>query len=157
MDVSTIGGLVSGLNSATQIAKAILGMKIDSEVKSAIIELQNSLIAVQSSALSSLTEREELFRKVQQLESALIEKKDWDEVRKLFGPVEYENGHVAYFSEDSHWPGVYFLKCIENKNISRMQETKNRNGFHKLDCLQCQTSLKISSSMIESPPRTAFL
>ena len=71
MDVSMVSGLASSLSSATQLAKALLGMKIDSEVRAAIIELQNSLIAAQSAALGSLAERDELYRKLKALESQL--------------------------------------------------------------------------------------
>lgn len=67
VDPTTISGLASSLASATQVTKAILGMKVDSEVKAAIIGLQNSLIMAQNSALASLGEREVLQNKVDEL------------------------------------------------------------------------------------------
>ena len=143
MDVSMVSGLASSLSSATQLAKALLGMKIDSEVRDAIIELQNSLISAQSAALGSLSERDVLYRKLKELEQQIESFSDWKSTRNKFVAVEFSTGSVAYQSADSEFEGIYCPKCLENRRISRMQEVRFENGAHRGECLQCETKLSL--------------
>ena len=145
MDVSSVTGLVSGLQSATTLAKSVLGMKIDSEVRDAIIALQNNLIATQSAALENLAERDELYRRLREFEKRAEEASKWEAIKMHFKPSEYGTGPVVYTSESADFPGLYCPKCFENGRPSRMQETRASNGFHKAQCLQCETVLKLSS------------
>ena len=145
MDVSMVSGLASSLSSATQLAKALLGMKIDSEVRAAIIELQNSLIAAQSAALGSLAERDELYRKLKALESQINAAEDWKITRQNFSAIEFPTGALAYKSEATEFPGIYCPKCIENNVITRMQEMNFEGGARNGRCLQCETSLSFTA------------
>ena len=144
MDVSMVSGLASSLSSATQLAKALLGMKIDSEVRDAIIELQNSLISAQSAALVSLSERDVLYRKLKELEQQIESTSDWKNTRNMFVAVEFSMGSVAYRSGELEFEGIYCPKCLENKRISRMQESRFENGAHRGKCLQCDTNLSFA-------------
>ena len=154
MDVSTVTGLVSGLQSATQLAKVALGMKIDGEVREAITELQNSLIVAQSAALQSLVERNELYERVRGLEQKIQESDDWKILRAEFNPVEFRTGRIAYSSPNPRYPGLYCPKCLENHRASRMQEMRASNGFHKAECMQCDTKLTLKSALVQEIPST---
>ena len=148
MDVSTVAGLASSLKTAGDMAKAMLGMKIDAEVRDAISALQNSLITAQSAALESLVERDELYRRLRDLEKKVEEAEDWRTFKKQFKPVDYSNGKITYTSENPDYPGLYCPKCFENNRASRLQEIRASNGFRAVECLQCDTRLTLASGTI---------
>lgn len=150
MDISTIAGLGSSLSSALTVTKAVLGMKIDQEVREAVSQLQGSLIAAQTAALESLAEREVLFKKVMELEAKINSTEDWKEKSKSFNSVEFSSGAFAYQSSEDRHPGVYCAKCFENERASRLQEEKHKNGAHRGRCLQCGSDFRFSSGTISN-------
>ncbi len=141
MDPSTIAGLASSLSSAATLSKTLLGMKIDSEVRDAITALQSELISAQSAALTSLSERDEMYRKIQELEEALSEKTDWIETASKFETFETRKA-FAYRAKEGSPEGLYCPKCFENKGLSRLQEDHWKNGAHYGTCLQCDVRLE---------------
>ncbi|MBD3773211.1 MAG: hypothetical protein IE921_06495 [Rhodobacteraceae bacterium] len=114
-------------------------MKVDSEVKAAISEIQSSLIAAQSAALASLAEREELFRELQELRKQLEARDEWTSTRAKF--VTFET-RLAFAYKSEAFEGLYCPKCFENMKLSRLQEHRYHNGAHTGECLQCGTELR---------------
>ena len=151
MDATTVAGLATSLSSATTIVKTVLGMKVDAEVKSAIIDLQNSLISAQGAALASMAEREELMVRIKELEAQIKSSDDWSAVANHFKTDEFSGGKFVYRSDERE--GLFCPKCFENHSISRLQEGRGGNGRHVAECLQCDTKLVLSAGRTPTPPQ----
>ena len=148
MDVATISGLATSLASAATMTKSLLGMKIDSDVRQAVIELQNSLISAQSAALSGLAERAELMQMVSELKLEMSNQDTWKKLKVEFYTESYPNGRFFYISKNTLYPGKYCPKCFENGRLARLQESMESRGGHSVECLQCETNLRLQSSTI---------
>ncbi|MGD0189769.1 MAG: hypothetical protein ABSD74_03395 [Rhizomicrobium sp.] len=71
MDPLTIGGTLSSLKTAADIAKTLMGLRDESQIRSKVIDLQSTIIAAQTAALESQTEQSQLLRRVRELESQI--------------------------------------------------------------------------------------
>jgi len=155
MDGSLIAGLASSLSSAASLSKTLLGMKIDTEVRDAVIAIQSDLISAQSAALQSLEERDRLYRRIQDLESEINRRANWAAIAAKFEPYETSLA-FAYQSSDQEFKGLYCPKCFENERLARLQESKSRYNGHVGRCLQCETKLKFESGEPITPTVVSF-
>jgi hypothetical protein len=71
MDVLSISAGISGLKAAGDIAKAMLGLRVSSEVRAQVIELQTAIMAAQSGAPGAQGEIFTLLDRIRQLEAEL--------------------------------------------------------------------------------------
>ena len=78
MDIGVIQGALTSLKAAADITKAITDLKVSSEVQGKIIELQNLLLAAQSSAIAATTVQIELNERIRSLEGQISAYDDWD-------------------------------------------------------------------------------
>ena len=79
--MSDAGGfemMVQGLQTATTIAKELLGHKLSRDVSAKIFEMNAVILSAQSSALTAQAREMELADRVRKLEEEVVQLKDWD-------------------------------------------------------------------------------
>lgn len=69
VDALTIGGALSSLKTAADIAKALLGLRDEMQIRNKVIELQSAILSAQSDALQSQAEQNNLLHRVRELEA----------------------------------------------------------------------------------------
>ena len=89
MDMSSIASTITALKTATDIAKAISGLKADVEIRSKVIELQSQILQAQGCALNAQSEQSQLISENESLKS-------WEAEKKRYALKEMFRGQFAY-------------------------------------------------------------
>lgn len=149
MDASTFAGIAASLSSATTVAKAMMGMKIDDEVRDAVSKLQSDLISAQSAALRGLAERAELLERLEAADQKIKGYTNWAEEADKYHLVEFPTGSQVYVRRAEHLNDEPSHKlcpnCFQKGQKSILQSTKGRNGGESVQCLNCDANLKLEN------------
>src|SRR5258708_7807147 len=78
VDMSAIGAVASSLNTAVNIAKAMVDLRDWSAVQSKVIEFQQAILDAQSNIFAVNEERSALIQRVSELEKEVAALKAWD-------------------------------------------------------------------------------
>lgn len=148
VDASAIAAGVSSLSSAGTILKALLGMKVDQEVRSKIVELQNEILSAQSAALNSLAEKAALLGRIEALEQELRSINSWEDEASRYCLTEFPTGVQVYIlredranAEPSH---RLCPTCFQEKRKSILQVKNKHSGGESVECLICKRKLILS-------------
>jgi hypothetical protein len=145
MDLSVIGGAISGLKTATDIAKGLVNINTTVEVNAKALELQRALFSAYGDALSAKETQTSLQ----------------DEIRELKRQLSHNEEFVAdmkRYKLDTPWPGsiVYALKesmsngepphylcanCYQNKKKSILQVSPSIERFTTFVCPTCRAAV----------------
>ncbi len=100
VDMSIIGGTLSALNTALEIAKSLVGLRDTAVIREKVIELQSAIIAAQSSALSSQAEQSVLLSRIGELEKEIAQVKVWESEKQNYELRELKPGSFVYSAKD---------------------------------------------------------
>jgi hypothetical protein len=110
VDITAIAGLVSSLKAATDISKAMVGLRDGALIQSKVIELQGVILTAQQSALSAQSDQFAVLERVRELEKEIAHLKAWDTEKKKYELREVSPGAFAYVMKKSakggeppHW------------------------------------------------------
>ena len=67
-DMLLFQGAISGLKTASDIIKGLIGMKISAEVNAKMIELGSEIVSAQANAAAAYSEYVSMLQRVRQLE-----------------------------------------------------------------------------------------
>lgn len=146
--IDAISSIASSLASATVLTRAVLGMKIDSEVIAKVSVLQSEIMTAQSAALTSLAERALLMSRVAELEQVLRQTQDWESQAKRYRLTEFPSGAQVYVlrpdcAEDEPEHRIC-PKCFEDRKRSIIQTTNRHSGGEVVKCPNCNLELTLS-------------
>ena len=156
--MSDVGGfevMVQGLQTATTIAKELLGLNLSRNVSAKFIEMNAVILTAQSSALTAQAREMELADRVRKLEEEVVQLKDWDVEKEDYELKSIEGTSFAYMikesvqtSEPKHW---LCQRCFENAKKSALQRKEHpatgRGRFWA--CNTCSTDILV---MEGAPP-----
>jgi hypothetical protein len=77
VDMTAIAGLVSSLKAATDISKAMIGLRDTALIQGKVIELQGIILSARQSALSAQSDQFTLLERVRDLEKKLADLGAW--------------------------------------------------------------------------------
>jgi hypothetical protein len=101
VDIAAIGGALSALQTAGEIAKGMIGLNDAAKIQGKVIELQSAILAAQSSALSAQAEQSSLLNRIGDLEKEIAKVKAWEAEKKNYELSELRPGAFAYrFKEE---------------------------------------------------------
>lgn len=110
MDYGMIQGAVVSLKAAADIAIALGNIKTMSEVQAKAIELQQIILAAQSSALAAQSEQFTLLQEIRGLKEEVAKAKAWNKQKQRYALVSPWQGAVTYAlkresasTEPAHW------------------------------------------------------
>lgn len=146
MDISLIQGTITGLKVAGDIAKSMLELKSLSDVQGKVIELQGTILAAQSSALSANADQAAMADEIRTLKKEIARVKAWEAQKqryKLHSPWE---GSVVYAlkqsmsdSEPPHW---ICTSCYENGRKSILNQIQGKEGWYLVTCPVCKSQVQ---------------
>ena len=137
VDLIAIKGAVDGLKAARDIAKTAIGLRDAALLQSKVIELNDTIITAQSSALDAQADQLTLAKRIEDLERQIAEMEKW-------------NGEKQRYDLNEIIPGVYAFALKEAERCSTPAHYMCANCFNEghLAILQKETRM---------PYRTEFL
>lgn len=145
MDLSVIGGAVSGLKTAVEIAKGLVAVNTTVEVNAKAIELQRAILSAYGDAVSAKETQFALQEEVRDL-------------KRQLAANEHFAADMERYQLDAPWPGsmVYALKesmsnsepahylcanCYQNKKKSILQCVPSIQNYTTFACPNCRASV----------------
>lgn len=157
-ELQAFQAITGSLKSAGEIAKALVSLKVTSDIQTKIIELNGSILAAQSSALSAQASQMELLERVRELESDSVKLKDWETEKQRYDPKRFDPGVVVpalkeEFVRSGELDHLLCPACYQKSEKSILQPTPElvrRYRVHR--CPACQTELAFSYVPPNNPP-----
>lgn len=138
-----ITSALAGIKTFTEFTKLILQAKVDAAVKQKAIESQSAIIDLQSTLMGLQSEYQSLLREKDEVERRLIEIEDWKSEALKYELKQVSTGAFVYVlkhDEDSATPTHWLCpRCYEERQKSILQ----RAGYiqhlgYKYFCLRCK-------------------
>ena len=141
VDVNAIVAAISGLKTATEIAKGIMDIKSVSEVQGKVIDLQSVILSAQSSALTAQSEQFSLQDKIRELEAEITKLSIWENERGRYQLEELPPGILVYKLKagmENGEPRHRICATCYNKGIkSLLHIIGEGNGLTSWKCYGC--------------------
>ncbi len=155
MDIGVIQGALTSLKAAADITKAITDLKVSSEVQGKIIELQNLLLAAQSSAIAATTVQIELNERIRSLEGQISAYDDWDRKSQRYALVSmWGDAAQAYALKKEaaagEAPHLLCPQCFVSRRKGMLAPV-TRDGWVLYVCPSCKNSIATGSRRIGPP------
>lgn len=141
-DAQQVAGALGSLKAAADIAKAVMGAKVDFAVKEQVMSIQQSLLEAQQTMLAMQEALADANQRARQAEDALVAANDWAKEKeryKLFSPYA---GAVVYAMKESEAhgevPHYICTNCYEQRRKSILSYVKLPDNFYALRCSVCK-------------------
>lgn len=138
-------GAISGLKSAADIAIGLSKLHTMTEVQGKAIELQQIILAAQSSALSAQSDQLALMECIRKLEKEIADVKAWETQKQRYKLVSPWKGAVVQAlkksSGDCEPPHWICTRCYE-EGTKGFLGNKEERGRLVLECTHCKTQLQ---------------
>lgn len=96
VDIASIAGALSALQTAGEIAKGMIGLSDTAKIQGKVIELQSAILAAQSNALSAQAEQSSLLSRIGDLEKEIAKVKAWEAEKENYELFQFRPGAFAY-------------------------------------------------------------
>lgn len=152
--IAEIGGALSGLKAAMEIAKGLSATANAVAINEAKIGLQSAILEAQAGLLAAQETETANLRRIDQLEQDIVRLKDWSAERQNYNLVNIDRGAFAYMpkpgmenSQPAHW---LCANCFEQGHKSLLQ-FKGQGGQGSggnanesaYGCDRCKATLKV--------------
>lgn len=128
MDMSLIQGTITGLKTASNIAKSFLELKSISDVQGKVIDLQSAILSAQSSALAANSDQAAMAEQIRALKEEMARVKAWETEKQRYKLVALWTGSLAYALKESmkksEPPHYICTKCYEDGRMSILNQKK---------------------------------
>lgn len=139
MDMALITGTISGLKTASDIAKSFLDIKKINDISGKVAELQAVILSAQSSAIEANSAQFAMIEEIRALKEEMARIKAWDSQKERYiltspwaGAFIYSLKESLKESEPPHW---ICANCYEKGVRSILQERGNsKTGFREFFC-----------------------
>jgi hypothetical protein len=150
VDLTVISGAISGLKTASDLAKAIVSTNTAVEVNAKAIELQRALLAAYGDALSAKETQSELQEEIRRLKSQAAQNEEFvaDMKRyKLFEPWPGSPVYALKESMSSGEPAHYLCAyCYQSKKKAILYSGPGtKSPWCHLRCPACKTEIQSES------------
>lgn len=145
MDMSLIQGTITGLKTASDIAKGFLDLKNLSEVQGKVIELQAVILNTQSSAMAANSAQFAAVEEIRAIKEEVMSIKAWEAQKKRYKLVSPWQGTVLYAlkesvsdSEPPHWICTH---CYENGSKGFLNHKEESQSLFMV-CAKCKNKIQ---------------
>lgn len=151
MDMTLITGTISGLKTASDIAKSLLEIKKITDINGKVAELQSVILSAQSSAIEANSAQFAMIEEIRNLKEEMARIKAWntEKQRYVLTPLA-DTGAVAYAlkkSMSSAEPPHYICtNCYEDGRKSILGPQKRTTGRVSLCCPKCKSEIHTNYS-----------
>lgn len=140
-DMTLIAGTVSSLKAASDIAKALVGIRDATMINEKVIELQRVILAAQSDAFAAQTELFAMHEKVRELEGQIAHIQRWEGEKRRYELRQLPPGAFVYALKADHANGepMHHIcpTCFGNGKKEILQSRGTTNGIEALHCNAC--------------------
>ncbi len=149
VDMAAIAGLVTSLRAATDISKAMLGLRDAAMIQTKVIELQGIILSAQQSALSAQSDQFTALERIRELEKQLTDLEAWDTEKERYELKEVYPGAfarvlkpTAHAGEPPHW---LCTACYKRGQKAILQD--HGRSPEKIEtiyqCPECKNSIRV--------------
>lgn len=155
MDLTVIGGAISGLKTATDIAKGLVNVNTAVEVNAKAIELQRALLSAYADAVSAKETQSALQEEVRELKRQLASNEQFAADMKRYklntpwpGSIVYALDATMSNGEPAHY---LCANCYQSKKKSILQATRLESGWLAMACPNCRATVRTDNKHSVNP------
>jgi hypothetical protein len=156
VDITAIGVVSTSLNTAINIAKAMVDIRDATQVQGKVFELQRAILDAQQSVFAANEERTSLLQLVDRLEKEIADLKAWEAEKNRYELTALAPNVMAYKlkSSERNIEPIHLLcaNCFTDRRKAFLIQTATTSHFDRLKCGRCGNELLISKD--RGPPRT---
>lgn len=148
-DLSAIAAIMTSLNSAVGITRAMKELNDGAAVQSKVIELQGAILDAQSQLFAANSEHLSLGEKLKSLQNEIELLKAWENEGQKYKLADLGEGQLVYSLKDTSEGPPHHLcaNCFQAKEKSILQsETRYPGRCDVLACNKCGGDIYISGS-----------
>lgn len=158
VDIASITAAVTGLKTAADIAKSMIGLKTESEIRAKVIELQSVILAAQSSALAANSDQFALLERARELEGELASVKAWESEKQRYKLRDFGGGTFAYVLDpersEGEPPHRLCAACFHKEEKSILQfQYESGTSQDKYLCTACKAEYFFGVRQDDRPTR----
>lgn len=161
VDMATIQGAISSLQTAGNIAKSLFELKSMAEVQVKVMDLNSAILSAQQSALTAQSEQFTMIQRIRDLEEEIARVKAWEEQKqryKLVHPWEgatmvvYALKESSKGTEAAHW---ICTKCYDDGRRTILQPSFDKEGWSLITCPTCKGTIHVGTRGTHKPTYAA--
>jgi hypothetical protein len=153
VDMTAIGVVSTSLNTAINIAKAMVDIHDSTQVQGKVFELQRAIIDAQQSVFAANAERTALIEEIRDAKAKITSLEAWEAEKQRYELKEVGAGSLAYVIKESMRSGepVHHIcaACYQRGHKSILQP-RARHPDKTLFCSECKAELFVGT--LFSPP-----
>ena len=155
VDMSAIAGLISSLKAASEMTKAMIGLRDATVIQGKVIELNGIIMTAQSGALESNVAQFALLDRVRDLEQKLVSLEAWEAEKQRYKLTDFGGGTFAYALKPEMAAGEpphrLCSACYQRGKKSILQ-SHGHDAFSRemLVCLECEAKFALGEKRIPS-------
>jgi hypothetical protein len=151
VDMSAISIVATSLNTAVNIAKAMVDVRDATVIQGKVFELQRAILEAQQSVFAANAERSALIEEVREAKAQIARLEAWEEEKQRYQLQDAGKGSLAYaVKEDVRGLEPFHhicAACYQHGRKSILQP--DTDGFGRLlFCAECK--IKLSIGIIKS-------
>jgi hypothetical protein len=145
-EIALIAQAIASLQSAGQLAKALIGSRDQTMIDVKVIELRDNLIEAQSNVFQAQAQQTALIQRVYELEQELMRFKTWGEEKKRYQLVSILSGTATVYAlkescKGTEPPHYICAKCYQDGHCTHLQPQYDKTGFAILFCPTCKAEI----------------
>ena len=146
MEIATIASAISALKGASDLARGLIGSKVDAAVQAKVIELNQLILEAQDQVYASRERLYDAEHQIRLLKDQIAELNSWEGKSECYTLVyPWGNAASVYSLNESHAKGEspHYLctSCFDRKQKSILQEKKDTKGFCSMVCPICKAEI----------------
>jgi hypothetical protein len=151
-----ISTALSTIQIVKNLTKAIIDSKVSSALREQAIESQFAIIDLQNTIMNMQTHNQTLLQEKTELKQQLVNIENWETEKSKYYLEQPEPGIFVYafdfeveMTEPEHW---LCANCYQNKQKSILQRTGSDSRGLIFLCFRCQNSIRTMTGPGEKPP-----
>jgi hypothetical protein len=145
VDISAIAGALTSLKAASEMTKAMIGLRDAETFRNKAIELQSVVLEAQAGAAAAYATQSELANRIGELERKIMQFENWDAEKKRYELKAVYKGYLAYALKPEMAAGepAHYLcpSCYQKGQKSILQEGYGSLGENRLACPDCKVHI----------------
>lgn len=146
--IPEIGGALSGLKAAMDIARGLNATAGNVAINDAKIALQSAILEAQNALLQSQEAQAKNSKRIDELEAQIAKMDRWEQEKLRYQLEEFPTGAYAYVLKTDFAAGEPCHKicpvCYQEGRKSILQTVRRHGGGEKVECPRCKIDLKTS-------------
>jgi hypothetical protein len=158
VDMTAIGVVATSLNTAINIAKAMVDVRDAAAFQGKVFELQRAILEAQQSVFAANAERSALIEEIREAKAQIARLEAWEAEKQRYELKALAPGVFAYHVKEGMAGGepVHDLcaACYQHGKKSILQR-RDRAMEQMMICPECKTELKIGTARWSLTPAPA--